>query len=222
MAALLGVFLVTGVVGFPGLGEVNAEGKALISSLDYNEVTHLQFMREEEKLARDVYLTLSSYYPTVSAFQSIDDSEQDHTDAVKNMLLKYGQEDPNTDDAIGAFTGEEWGEYFAEKYTQLTNKGREDLLSALYVGAMIEELDMHDIIYCPAVIVEASNGIDDETQCGQVYTDEKPILTLYQNLLNGSANHLKSYVKNIEQIIGAGNYEAQVLSQEEVDMILGR
>ena len=36
--------------------------------LDANEQTHLVFMREEEKLARDVYLKLGSMYPRFSNF----------------------------------------------------------------------------------------------------------------------------------------------------------
>ena len=45
---------------------------------------------------------------------------------------------------------------------------------------------------------------------------------MYHSLLDGSDSHLRSYVRNIEAIIGKGNYEAQVLSQDEVDAILNR
>ncbi|MGD2119611.1 MAG: DUF2202 domain-containing protein [Chromatiales bacterium] len=191
-------------------------------TLDYNEATHLAFMREEEKLARDVYITLGKFYPWVKTFSNIDDSEQRHTDSVLKVMNSYGLSDPNTNDEVGAFTGEEWGWYFTEKYEQLVLRGSQGVLNALYVGAFIEELDMHDIIYCPQVIVDTDNGINESNQCGRVYTDEKPILRLYQNLLDGSVNHLKAYVYGIEQIIGEGKYEAQYLTQEEVDDILGR
>ena len=190
-------------------------------ALDYNDATHLTFMREEEKLARDVYNTFHEMYPNSRAFGQIEDSEQKHTDAVAAMLARYGLEDPNTNDAIGKYTGEEYGPYFTEKYELLVEMGRKSLLDAMYVGALIEELDMHDLIYCPQAIVEADNGVD-VNECGQIYTDEEPILELYQKLLNGSASHLRGYVQNIESVIGEGNYEAQVLTQEEVDGILGR
>ncbi len=48
------------------------------------------------------------------------------------------------------------------------------------------------------------------------------VSNLYASLLDGSDSHLEGYVRNIEQYIGKGNYQAQVLPQEEVDEILGR
>lgn len=191
-------------------------------TLDYNEATHLAFMREEEKLARDVYIKFSEFYPTAEVFFNITASEQRHTDSVLHVMDGFGLEDPNTDDDVGEFTGDEWGTYFTITYNALVDQGEKGLLDALYVGALIEELDMHDIIYCPEEIVDSSEVIEDQYDCGMVYTKEESILQLYQNLLNGSASHLKAYVFYIEKYIGEGNYEAQYLSQEEVDDILDR
>jgi len=190
--------------------------------LDVNEQTHLVFMREEEKLARDVYLTLGTMYPDSVIFGKIDDSEQKHMAAVKTMLEKYGVEDPNTNDNIGAFTGEDYGWYFTEKFNLLVERASISELEALYVGAFIEELDMMDINQCPEVIVETDNGINDVSECGKIYTDNSDISNLYGSLLDGSDSHLEGYVKNIEKYIGEGNYQAQVLSQEQVDEILDR
>jgi hypothetical protein len=80
---------------------------------------------------------------------------------------------------------------------------------------------MLDIVGCPKVIVETSSIIG-EGQCGLTYTDEPALQTMYTYLVEGSKDHLRAYVKNIEAIIGAGNYVAQVLTQDEVDAILGR
>lgn len=212
-----GFLLASGLFLLPGTSVTNAK-----DGLDYNEVTHLTFMREEEKLARDVYITFSEYYPTAQVFFNITESEQRHTDSVLHVMDTFGLEDPNTDNEVGQFTGDEWGEYFTLTYQALVEQGKQGLLEALYVGALIEELDMHDIIFCPEKIVESSDVIEDKYDCGQVYTKEESILQLYQNLLAGSASHLKAYVYYIEQFIGEGNYEAQYLSQEEVDGILGR
>ncbi|MBU0657178.1 MAG: DUF2202 domain-containing protein [Gammaproteobacteria bacterium] len=200
---------------------------AIAADLDFGEETHLVFMREEEKLARDVYLTLSDIYPNVSVFSTIgENSEQTHTDTVRDMLVKHGITDPNPDannlpDSIGVFTGADYGWYFTEKFAYLTTWGSESVLDALYVGAFIEELDMLDIVGCPKVIVETDNGIG-AGECGLTYTDEPDLQTMYTHLVDGSKDHLRAYVKNIENFIGVGNYVAQVLTQEEVDEILGR
>jgi hypothetical protein len=196
-------------------------------AVDVGETQHLIFMREEEKLARDVYLTLAALYPQSGTFSTIGTrSEQTHTDTVRDMLARYGIPDPDpaANDlpaSIGVFTGADYGWYFTEKFLDLVARGRISLLDALYVGAFIEELDMLDIVNCPKVIVETSDLIG-PGQCGLSYTDEKAIRTMYVHLLDGSKSHLRAYVQSIEDIIGAGNYVAQVLTQEEVDAILGR
>jgi len=191
-------------------------------TVDFNEETHLVFMRSEEKLARDVYTTLSMIYPESVVFGKIDDSEQRHTDAVKDKLDQYDIVDPNTNDNIGVFTGEEFGEHFTEEYQALVARAEVSELEALYVGAFIEELDMRDINQCPDEIISQDNGIDDVLSCGKVYTDNADIKQLYTSLLDGSDSHLKAYVNNIEKFIGEGNYESQVLSQKEVNKILQR
>ncbi|MCU7852468.1 MAG: DUF2202 domain-containing protein [Candidatus Thiodiazotropha sp. (ex Monitilora ramsayi)] len=191
------------------------------ATLDFNEATHMIFMREEEKLARDVYTKLGTLYPDSVVFGKIDNSEQQHTDAVKNLLASYGIDDPNTNDNVGIFTGAAYGDYFTEKYDYLVTLASASELDALYVGAFIEELDMFDITQCPKVIIEQDNGIDDVASCGLAYTDQKDIRNLYESLLDGSKSHLRAYVRAIESVIGRGGYTAQVLPQEEVDEILG-
>ena len=195
-------------------------GKGQIGVLDAAEETHLIFMREEEKLARDVYLTLGKWYKDLKVFSRIDDSEQKHTDTMANMLELYGIEDPSTSDKIGVFTGEDYGGYFTEKFEYLVAQGAVSALDALYVGAFIEELDMHDIAECPVVIQE-THALG-EYGCGLVYTGEATITRAYESLIDGSESHLRAYVKAIEDVIGEGNYEAQYLTQEQVDDILGR
>ncbi|MFV9615984.1 MAG: DUF2202 domain-containing protein, partial [Gammaproteobacteria bacterium] len=88
--------------GFVGLALIAAANSAVAKDrvsasvstedtvLDYNERMHLVFMREEEKLARDVYLALGTMYPDSVIFGKIDDSEQRHTTAVKAMIENYG------------------------------------------------------------------------------------------------------------------------------------
>lgn len=197
------------------------------ATLDHAEETHLVFMREEEKLARDVYLTFAQIYPSQPVFQTIaTSSEQTHTDTMRDKLAQYNITDPNPDannlpSSIGIYTGAVYGPYFTEKFSTLTSLGMQSELHALYVGALIEELDMHDIVQCPKIIV-ATDSIIEEGGCGLNYTNEKPLINSYNSLIDGSENHLRSYVGQIEAVIGVGNYEAQYLTQEQVDAILGR
>ena len=210
----------------PALAVVSQKGSPVDSRgssvLDANEVTHLVFMREEEKLARDVYITLGLRYPDLQIFGKIDDSEQRHTCAVCDMLKKYGIEDPNTNDNVGVFTGELYGPYFTAKYAELVERGSRSPLDALYVGAYIEELDMIDINYCPEEVVQLNNRIRSSSDCGKIYTDNPDVHRLYTSLLEGSESHLRAFVQNIERRIGEGAYESQVLPQEQVDEILQR
>ena len=202
--------------------KIDISDSTVESTLDYNEQTHLEFMCQEEKLARDVYITLGTYYPEAIVFGNIVKSEQRHVDAATYMLMKYGLPNPSTNDNVGVYTSETYSEYFTDTYNDLITKGANSELDAFYVGALIEELDMHDILFCPEEIIELDNGINESTECGKVYTDKEDIITLYGNLLEASENHLRAYVKNIETVIGEGNYEAQYLPQEQVDDILGR
>lgn len=221
-AALFLTLLALGAAGSQAGVNVRYNDSPGSSVLDANEETHLVFMREEEKLARDVYTTLGAQFPALKIFGKIDDSEQRHTCAVCDMLKKYGVSDPSTNDNVGVFTGEEYGPYFTEKYKKLVARGAVSPVDALYVGAYIEELDMIDINYCPQEIIEQNDAIESDSDCGKIYTDNPDIQRLYTSLLEGSENHLRAFVRNIERREGAGSYRAQVLTQEQVDEILGR
>lgn len=205
-------------------GSTVTRSSSTTGTLDAVESSHLTFMREEEKLARDVYLTFAQMYPDQPVFATIaTKSEQTHTDTMRDKLEQFGLPDPNptTNDlpaSIGLFSGDEWGWYFMQKFAELTAKGSNSELDALYVGALIEELDMKDIAVCPKVMIAA--GYNDP--CGLSYTDEPVLQRSYSSLIDGSESHLRAYVGQIEAVIGIGNYKAQYLTQEEVDAILGR
>ncbi len=166
-----------------------------VEDLTAIEIDNLTFMREEEKLARDVYLTMFEAWG-LSVFSNIAASEQSHTDAVAAMLEKYKLTDPVVDDRIGIFVNPE----LANLYETLLTRGYQSSLEALFVGALIEEVDMVDL----------KRAIEE--------TDNDDIKDLYENLLSGSRNHLRAFVGLIEDqgIV----YEAQFLTQEEVDAIV--
>jgi hypothetical protein len=74
-----------------------------VEQLSDAEIVALSFMREEEKLARDVYLYLYDIWST-NIFINIANSEQTHTDAVLWLIEKYGLDDPAQGKARGEFT----------------------------------------------------------------------------------------------------------------------
>ena len=165
------------------------------ANLSPEDIENIVYLREEEKLARDVYLYL---YATWGQwiFENIAASEQQHMDAVKTLLDRYGIEDPVVVDDEGQFSNPMLGEL----YISLTSKGYSDEIEALLVGATIEDMDIYDI-----------NSMLDNT--------DKPDLTsVYENLMKGSRNHLRSFCGLLESM--GVTYTAQYLTQEEVDAIL--
>ena len=139
-------------------------------SVDEAEIQDLQFMREEEKLARDVYIFAYSQWGT-KVFDNISESEQEHTDKILSLLEKYNLEDP----ALVA-EGEFSDTHLQELYNELIAAVQGSEIDALYVGTAIEEIDMIDIL-------EAIER-----------TDNRDIRTVYQNLLDGSKSHLRAFV----------------------------
>ena len=161
------------------------------------EVTDLQFMREEEKLARDVYLAMYEQYGT-RAFRNIARAEQRHMDAILNVLTTYGLEDPALEEA-GTFANAK----LQALYDQLIETGMQSETDALMVGALIEEVDIEDLV---AAMGRTSNSL---------------LLGVYGNLQEGSNNHLRAFARNLEALTGE-TYTAQHLSQEDVETILAQ
>ena len=221
MALLALVALPTTFFAGENIADADAGKGNVKATLDSNEVTHLVFLREEEKLERDVFAILSSMYPESTVFGRIDDIEQGHTDVMKYLLQRYGIPDPNSNDNLGVFTGKAYGDHFKGRYRYLVGMGSLSELDALYVSAYIEELNMLDIMQCPQVIVDRDNGIDKLDQCGLAYTRNIEIQNIYHVLIEGSKEDLRAYIGAIETVIGKGAYRAQVMTQQQLEEILG-
>lgn len=175
----------------------HAAAQSAAPQLSTEEANTLVWMREEEKLARDTYITLYERWGA-RVFNNISRSEQKHMDALLVLLTAYGISDPVTDDTVGVFNDPVLGEL----YDKLIADGYVSSLDALYVGAYIEELDIKDLW----------EAID-----GSTHAD---VTAAYENLLAGSYKHLNAFVGQIEQ--SGIDYQAQVLKQSEVDKILGQ
>ena len=188
---LLGV----GQLAHAGKGPGGGVKQFVSTGLSDEETATLTFMREEEKLARDVYRTLYELWAN-RVFTNISDSEQQHMDALADKLSFYRLPDPVVDDYTGAFTNTD----LAGLYLTLTENGQVSLLDALKVGALIEELDIQDL----------QHAIDESSHAD--------LDSVYESLMRGSRNHLRAFVGQIENL--GIVYEAQLLEQAEVDEIV--
>ena len=166
------------------------------TTLTDQEKNDLIFMREEEKLARDVYLTLYDIWGT-PVFANIASSEQQHMDAILSLLNTYKLPDPAAGNLVGEFLNAE----LQALYDALIARGKQSALEALQVGGVIEETDIEDLN--AAMATSRLSNID----------------KVYQNLLNGSYNHLRAFASNIQSLTGQP-YVAQVVSQDIVDSVL--
>lgn len=160
------------------------------------EAADLQFMREEEKLAHDVYVTLYEAWG-LQVFDNISQSEEQHTEAVAYLLDRYLISDPATGNGVGEFNNDE----LQALYDQLVAQGSRSVADALKVGAAIEEIDILDL----------------QERLGE--TDNASIERVYDSLLAGSENHLRAFVSNLKAQTGE-TYAPQYLSQTAYDAIV--
>ena len=170
---------------------------ATAAELNAAEIEGLTHMREEEKLARDVYLALYEIWG-VPIFQNIAGSEQAHMDSVLMLLEQYELTDPAAGMGIGEFTNPD----FQKLYEDLVEQGSVSQADALIVGATIEDLDIFDLVELLA------------------QTENEYIIQVYSNLLAGSENHLRAFVSNLERQAGEGYqpvYIDQVTYQAIID-----
>jgi hypothetical protein len=155
------------------------QASASTQPLSIDEAEYLAFMREEEKLARDVYQALSVKWG-VRIFNNIAASEQRHFDSVGILLERYGLTD-SAQPAAGVFSDPD----LQKLYGELVAKGAVSLLDAMEVGVIIEEKDIKDL--------KAAMALADNTD----------LLRVFGNLLQGSLNHLAAFKSNIEVLRAA-------------------
>lgn len=159
------------------------------------ESASLTSLREEEKLARDVYTALNGQ---AALFANIAASEQTHTDAVRALLLRYGIDDPAADRGPGSFAAPA----FQALHDALVARGRTTPIAALQVGVEIEELDLADIAAMRPLAAheDVRNTLD--------------------NLARGSRNHLRSFWAQLQA--AGGTYTPQHLDEATFRAVLAQ
>ncbi len=157
---------------------------ATATAVDAIVAQQIAYMREEERLAGDVYLAIAKLYPDTTAFSRIAGAEQRHFDSVGKILTRYGLPDPSAGRAAGSYADDG----LTELYDQLMAQAKVSVNEAYKVGVVVEETDIADL----------------ETDLtGNLPADVEAVWT---NLLAGSNNHLAAFtaLRDGEEL-GAGN-----------------
>lgn len=166
-----------------------------VETLNATELASLVYMREEEKLARDVYKAMYTKWG-INIFTNISASEQTHMDAILLLLNKYNLIDPVGSKPEGIFGDAN----LQNLYGQLISLGNSSLQNAYIVGATIEDLDIFDL------------------QNALLGNDNQDVKLVYDMLTKGSRNHMRSFYKNLVNI--GGNYTPQYISLDEFTSIV--
>ncbi len=200
--SVLSIFVLTAVLVFPGPAlaashddhlEVILDGMP-VGELTEEEKAGILYLREEEKLARDLY---SAFYDKwgLRTFSQISMSEQNHMDSMKLLVDRYGLEDPVIEER-GRFSDPK----LQQIYDTFLARGMTSRGEAILVAAMVEEMDIFDF------------------REEQKKTGKPDLLVIYENLERGSRNHLRAFGRQLkkENLI----YKAEYLSQADVDSIM--
>lgn len=163
-------------------------------TLTEDEIAGLMEMREEEKLAREVYIAFYAKY-NYRVFNNISKSENAHTSAVLHLIDGFGLTDPTP-----VVATEFNNPLFADLYKQLSEKGSASLVEALKVAAFIEEYDIADL---QRLLEE---------------TENETIKRVYGNLLAGSKNHLRAFTNSLSVL--KETYTPTIISADEYLEIL--
>ncbi len=133
--------------------------------------TDLQYMRDEERMARDLYATIAAQYDNAIPFSNITTSEQRHYDAVGVLLTRYGIDDPAAGKTAGVYANAD----LQKLYDSLLAQSKISLTEAYKVGVAVETRDIADL----------KGAMNTATQAD--------IDRVYANLLSGSTMHLQSF-----------------------------
>lgn len=186
------------ITGLTFLSAVLAFGILAGCSDDNDEITEdntisaiekeaLLFMLEEEKMARDVYYYLDDEWNRTE-FKNIGKSEENHMAAIENLLNLYQVEYEIL--PVGAFNNSD----LQEAYLVLTELGEENVITALLVGAGIEDLDIYDL----------------ENYMSSLNTSR--IIDVFSSLQCGSRNHLRAFTTSLTNL--GVSFEPQFLDEE--------
>ena len=128
----------------------------------------LFFIYQEEKMARDVYITFDRVYKNENTFRLMQIAEQRHLDCARKLCEFYGVDTSSVDETVvGAFESP----VLKTLYEAYTERGKNSLRDALEIAEFIEATDIN-------MIEHASVGMPSD------------VVAVYEKLKRGNLNHL--------------------------------
>lgn len=164
------------------------------STLSPAERDALLALREEEKLAHDVYMAMAELYPQQQQFRNISASELRHAAALDRLIDRYQLTSPVKDLPAGVFPTAE----IQHLYEALVAEGQTDVRRALGVGVRIEQQDIQDL--------QAAAG-----------TNRADLKRVYGRLEEASQNHLLAFQRAGGQGERAGQGKAHRFGRSTAD-----
>ena len=153
-----------------GMGRGLAGAAAATQPLTAAELKWLQFMREEEKMAHDMYLALSEKW-NLAIFRNIAVAEQRHVLRLEMLLTRYGVTAPAPSNTPGAYNDPT----LSTLYSELLAKGSISSDDALAVGVTLEKKGIADF------------------ETALAATAKLDVKQVYSNLMSASYRHLDAF-----------------------------
>jgi hypothetical protein len=163
-------------------------------ALTDTELASILKMKEEEKLAGDVYTLLYQKWGS-QIFSRISAAEDNHLNAILTLLKNYGSSDTLVGE-VGTFESSE----AQSLYNDMVTKASTSLEEAYKTGALIEEMDINDLTML------LSN------------TTNENVTLVFENLLKGSRNHLRAFYRQLTNL--GVTYTPVYINQAEYDQIV--
>lgn len=183
-------FFIAGIAAWVLLASCQKEvNEPNLNQLTEAEKQGLLFTRQEEKLAYDVYRFAFEKYGS-NIFDNISKSESTHQNFIQELLDKYELGNPVKNMGPGEFENET----LQVLYGQLTSKAEKSLAEAMEVGAIIEDLDISDLMQLTTE------------------TDKDDLRNIYEMLTCGSRNHLRGFTGQLKNM--GREYTPQYLEEE--------
>ncbi len=171
VASLTAALLATSAVAAKGGKGGGGSGNTTTTTMTQDQKDTLLFIYQEEKVARDTYITLGNLFPSEGTFQNIQGSEQQHMDQAQGLCETYGVDISNVDETdVGVFVVP----VLQELYDTLVAQGSSSALDAVKVGEYVEITDIDDLEH-------AEIGMPAD------------VVNVYENLKAGSYNHLDAF-----------------------------